>query len=157
MLVNSTVVTRLKRNLFDELTNKLRNIQLQSRTVCVLEPGATNPGFLACDLHRGLQFRRIVRHDFGADAILERRDDLSARSVVFGVRGKNEHHVERQAHWITLNLHVAFLHDVEEADLNLAGEIRQLVDSEDAAVGAWQQPIMNRQLVAQADVRPWRL
>src|SRR6185369_1815885 len=149
MLVNSTVVTRLKRNLFDQLTNKLRNIQLQSRTVCVLEPSATNPGFLACDLYSSLQLRRIVGHDFGADAVLERRDDLSSRSVVFRVRRKNEHHVKRQTHWITLNLHVAFLHYVEEADLNLAGEIRQFVNSEDTAVGAGQQTIVNRQLIAQ--------
>jgi hypothetical protein len=42
----------------------------------------------------------------------------------------------RQTHGITLNLHVAFLHDVEECDLNLAGEIGQFVDGEDAAIRA---------------------
>ena len=92
---------------------------------------------------------RIVRHDLGADAILQRRDDLSARGVVFRVRRKHQHHVQRQAHRITLNLHVAFLHDVEESDLNLAGEIGQFVDREDAAIRARQQTVMNRQLVAQ--------
>ena len=101
-----------------------------------------------------LQFCRIVRHDLGADAILQRRDDLSARRVVFRIRRKHEHHIERQTHRITLNLHVAFLHDVEETDLNLAGEIGQLVDRKDAAIRARQQTVVNRQLVATADVRP---
>ena len=38
---------------------------------------------------------------------------------------------------------------LKRADLNLAGEIRQLVDRKDAAIRARQQAIMNRQLVAQ--------
>ena len=90
-----------------------------------------------------------MRHDLGADAILQRRDDLAARRVVFRVRRKHQHHIQRQAHRITLNLHVAFLHDVEESNLDLAGEIGQLVDGKDAAIGARQQPVVNRQFVAQ--------
>ena len=96
-----------------------------------------------------LQLFRIVRHDLGADSIFQRRDDLAARRVVFRVCRKHQHHVQRQTHRITLNLHVAFLHDVEEADLDLAGEIGQLIDRKDAAIGAWQQAVVNRQFVAQ--------
>ena len=144
MLVDALIVARFKSDLFDDFANKVRESSTRS-----FESIALNPGFLTCDLNRSLQLRRIVRHDFGADAILQRRDDFSARRVVFGVGRKDQHHIQRQTHRVTLNLHVAFLHDVEETDLNLAGEIRQFIDREDAAVRARQQPVMNRQLVAQ--------
>ena len=93
-----------------------------------------------------------MRANLAADAVLERRDDLAARRVIFRVRGEDQHHVERQTHRIAFNLHVAFLHDVEQAHLNLAGEIGQFVDGEDAAVGARQQAVVDRQLVG--DVLP---
>jgi hypothetical protein len=44
-------------------------------------------------------------------------------------------------------LNIAFLHDVEKADLHLPGEIRKLVDNEESTVGAGQEPIVNSQLV----------
>src|SRR2546421_6396775 len=87
--------------------------------------------------------------DLRADAIFQGRDDLAARGVVFRVRGEDEHHVERQTHRVAFNLHVALLHDVEEADLNLAREVWQFVDGEDAAIGAREQSVRNRQLIRQ--------
>jgi hypothetical protein len=95
-----------------------------------------------------------VRADLAADAVLQRRDDLAARRVVFRVGGEDQQHVERQAHRVALNLHVAFLHDVEQAHLDLAGQVGQFVDGEDAAVGARQQAVVHGQLVA--DVLPAR-
>ena len=94
----------------------------------------------------------IVGADLAADAVLERRDDLAARGVVFRIGGEDEQQVERQADRVALNLHVAFLHDVEQADLDLAGEIGQFVDGEDAAIGARQQAVVHGQLVG--DVLP---
>ena len=105
------------------------------------------PGFLPRDRHAVIERGRIVRADLAADAILERRDDLAARGVIFRVGGEYQHQVERQAHRVALNLHVAFLHDVEQAHLDLAGQIGQFVDGEDAAVGARQQAVVNGQLV----------
>ena len=64
-------------------------------------------------------------------------------------RAVYQHHVQRQTHRVALNLDVALLHDVEETNLNLAGKIWQLVDRKDPAIRARQQPIVNRQLVAQ--------
>ena len=93
--------------------------------------------------------RRIVRADLRADAILQRRDDLAARGVVLGVGAEDQQHVERQPDRIALDLDVPFLEDVEQADLDLAGEIRQLVDREDAAVRPRQQPVVHRQLVGE--------
>ena len=88
-----------------------------------------------------------MRADFAADAVLERRDDFSARRIVFGIGGEYQHQVERQTHRVALNLHVAFLHDVEQANLNFAGQVGQFIDGENAAVGARQQAVVDRQLV----------
>ena len=99
----------------------------------------------------------IVRADLGADAVLERGDDLAARRVVLRVRGEDDGDVERQTDGVALNLHVALLHDVEERDLDLAGEVGKLVDGEDAAVGARQQTVVHGQLGAEVLVRASRL
>ena len=81
-----------------------------------------------------------------ADAVFERRDDFAARRVVLGVGAEDQRHVERQAHRVAFDLHVAFLHDVEERDLDFAGEVGQLVDGEDAAIGARQQAVVHGEL-----------
>ncbi len=44
---------------------------------------------------------------------------------------------------IAFDLDVAFLHDVEQADLNFPGEVRQFIDGEEAAVSAGQQSVMH--------------
>ena len=88
-----------------------------------------------------------MRADLAADAILERRDDLAARRVVFRIRREHQQQIERQPHRIAFDLHVAFLHDVEQADLNLAREIGQFVDGEDAAIGPRHQTVVDSQFV----------
>ena len=119
-------------------------------------PSRVSPRFLRGDRHRVVARLRVVRADLRADAVLERRDDLAARRVVLGVRGEDHQHVQRQADRIALDLHVAFLQDVEQAHLDLAGEVGQLVDGEDAAVGARQQAVVHRQLVAEVRGRAAR-
>ena len=86
--------------------------------------------------------------NLAADAVLERRDDFAARGVVLGIGGEDQQDIERQANRVALNLDVAFLHDVEQADLNFAGEIGQFVDGEDAAIGARQQAVVHGEFVA---------
>ena len=78
----------------------------------------------------------IVGANLRADAVFERSHDLAAGGVVLGIGAEDEGDVEGEADGVALNLHVAFLHDVEERDLDFAGEVGQLVDGEDAAVGA---------------------
>ena len=90
-----------------------------------------------------------MRADLGADAVLERRDDLAARRVVLGVGREHQRHVQVQPHRVSFDLDVSFLHDVEESHLNLAREIRQLVDGEDAAIRPRQESEVHRQLVGQ--------
>ena len=66
-----------------------------------------------------------MRANLGANEILERRDDLAARRVVLGICREEHHDVEREPDREPFDLNVSFLEDVEESDLNLAGEIRQ--------------------------------
>src|ERR1043165_9466139 len=143
MLIDAAVVARLEGDLFDSFANELRNQQSLFQTV------TRDPGLLFGNLNAERDFLRIMRRDFGADAIFQRRADLAARRVVLRIRRKHQHHVERQSHRITLNLHVALLHDVEEANLDFAGEVRQFIDREEAAIRARQKTIVNRELVAE--------
>ena len=92
---------------------------------------------------------RVVGADLRAEAVLERRDDAAAVGVVLGVRGRDHEHVERQAQPVAADLHVALFDDVEQTDLDALGEVGQLVDREDAAVGARDQPVVDGQLVAE--------
>ena len=81
--------------------------------------------------------------NLGTDAVFERSDDFAAGGVVLWIGAEHESDIEREANGVALNLHVAFLHDVEERDLDFAGEIGQFVDGEDAAVGAGQQAVVH--------------
>ncbi len=86
---------------------------------------ALGPRLLRRDGDAFLDGRRIMRTNLRADAVLQRRNDFAARRVVLWIGGENQRDIQPQAHRVALNLHVAFLHDVEQSDLDLAGEIRQ--------------------------------
>src|SRR5208282_836572 len=51
----------------------------------------------------------------------------------FGICAEHNRDIQRQPNRISLNLHVAFLHDVEQSNLNLARQIRQLVNRKNSA------------------------
>ena len=140
-LVDLLVLPRLERDFLDHLADERRDLD---RAAAALEPR-----FLRRDRHRILAGGGVVRPDLGADAVLQRRDDLAARGVVLRVGAEHQHDVERQADRVALDLDVPFLKDVEQPDLDLAGEVRQLVDGEHAAVGPRQQAVVHRQLVGE--------
>ena len=127
--------------MLDDLANVIGHAQLDRARSRSVQASCSR------DRHAVFERHRIVRANLAADAVLERRDDLAARGVILGIRGEHQHQVQRQPHRIALNLHVAFLHDVEQADLDLARQVGQLVDGEDAAIGARQQAVVDRQLV----------
>ncbi len=85
-----------------------------------------------------------MRANLRADAVFQRSDNLAARRVVLGIRAEDQRNIERQANRVSLNLHIAFLHDVEERHLNLSREVGQLIDRKDPAVRPRQQTIMHR-------------
>ncbi len=109
----------------------------------------SRPCLLRGDGHAFFERFRIMSANLGADAVFERRDDFAARRVVLRVGAEDESHVEGEAHRIALNLHIAFLHDVEERDLDFSGEVGQFVDGEDAAVGAGQQAVVHGELAGE--------
>ena len=119
-----------RRRSLDHLANIFRELQL----VAV----AGRPGFLRGDGDAFIHGGGIVGANLRADAVFERSDDLAARGVVLRIGAEDQRHIQRQAHRISLNLHVAFLHDVEQADLDFSGQVGQFVDGEDAAIGARQ-------------------
>src|SRR6266404_597309 len=138
--VHTFVFARLEGNFLDDLAQVLRDFDLFAGV-------AGNPGFLGGDGHAFFNGGRVMRANFGADAVFERRNDFAAGGVVLGIGGEDEEHVERKAERIALNLDVAFLHDVEEADLNFSGEIGELVDGKDAAIGAGEKAVVDGQFV----------
>src|SRR5437667_150253 len=87
-----------------------------------------------------------MRANLTADAVLERRNDFAAGGVVLRIGRKHQLDVEGQAHGVTLNLHVAFLHDIEQANLNFTCQVGELVNGKNAAVSAWEEPIVDGQL-----------
>ena len=107
-------------------------------------------GFLLHDVDFVVDGVRIVGADLRPVAILQRRDDAAAIGVVLWIRGGDQEDVQRHAHLVAANLHVAFFEDVEQPHLDPLGEVRQLVDGEDAAVHSGQQAEVERQLVVQA-------
>src|SRR5580704_13057428 len=109
-------------------------------------PVAAGPGLLRGDSNAFIHGGRVVRANLRADAVFEGRDDFSTCRVIFGICAEDDSDIEREANGIALNLHVAFLHDVKQADLNFSGEVWKLVNGEDAPIRARQQSVMNREL-----------
>ena len=96
-----------------------------------------------------LELGRVVGADLGAEAVLERGDDPAAVGVVLGVGAGHDEHVERQPQHVAADLDVALLHHVEHRDLDPLGEVGQLVDRDDAAVAARDQPEVDGLRVAE--------
>ena len=90
-----------------------------------------------------------MRTNLGADAVFQWGDDFSTRRIVLGVGGEDEEDVERKTQGIALNLNVAFLHDVEESDLNFAGQIGEFINGKDAAIGAWEKAVVDGEFVGE--------
>src|SRR5580704_505815 len=110
---------------------------------------SVGPGFLRGDGDAFIDRCRVVGANFRADAVFERGDDFSSSRVVFGICAEDDSNVERKTDGVALNLYVAFLHDVEQADLNFSGEVGKFVDGEDAAIGAGQQAVVDGELARQ--------
>src|SRR5712692_7451865 len=140
--VHALVLARLEGDFFYNLAEILGHVDF-------LAGIAAHPCFLSGDGHSFFDAGGIVRANLGADAFFQRSDDFSARGVILGIGGEDEEHVEREAQGIALNLNIAFLHDVEEADLNFSGEVGQFVDGKDAAIGAREKAVVDGEFVGE--------
>ena len=85
--------------------------------------------------------------DLGAVAVFQRRDDAAAVRVVLRVGRGDDEHVQRQADLEAADLHVPLLEQVQQPHLNTFGQIRELVDGEDAAVDPRHQTEVQGQLI----------
>ena len=90
-----------------------------------------------------------MRNDFAANTIFERRDDLATRRVILRIRREAQQHIQRESHRIPFNLHIAFLHDVEQSHLHLSGKIGEFVQRKYPTVGTRQHTVMNREFITQ--------
>src|SRR3954468_18520988 len=95
------------------------------------------------------QLDRVVGAHLGAEAVLQRGDDPTAVGVVLGVGAGDQEQVQRQPDPVAADLDVALLQHVEQRDLDPFGEVGQLVDAEDAAVGARDQAVVHGLRVTQ--------
>src|SRR5690242_17344997 len=95
---------------------------------------ALSPSLLLCDSNAFIKCSSVVRANLRANAVFERRDNLSAGRIVFWICTKHKGHIQVQSDRVTLNLHVTFLHDIEERNLNFPRQIWKFVDGEDAAI-----------------------
>ena len=141
-LVHVRRAAREAGDLGDDLLHVARDPQLA--------PGRADvDALLGDDVQFLVDVARVVRADVRAVAVLERGDDAAAVGVVLRVGRRHDEDVEVQAHLVAADLDVALLHHVEQADLDAFGQVRQLVDREDAAVGARDQAVVDGQLVAE--------
>ena len=90
---------------------------------------------------------RIVRDDLRVDAVLQRGDDVAAVGVVLGVGGVDHQDVQLHPDGKSADLDVLFLHYIEQAHLDPRREVGKLVDGEDPAVGAGDDPEVDHLLV----------
>ena len=131
---------RREGDLLDELAEERRDLD---RRLAV----ALDPGLLRRDLRGRLHVVGVVRQDLRGDPVLQRRDDVAAVRVVLRVGGEDEQDVERDPHGESADLEVALLEDVQQADLDARLQVGQLVDREDAAVRARDDPEVDDLLV----------
>ena len=85
----------------------------------------------------------------GPVAVFQRGHDAAAVGVIFGVRRRHHEHIYGQSHSVTLDLHIPLFHQVEQPHLDPFGQVGELVDTEDAPVGARHQAVVNHQFVGQ--------
>ena len=111
-------------------------------------------GLLGDDRHLLGHLGRVVGPDLGPEPVLERGDDPAAVGVVLGVGAGHQQQVQRQPQAVAAHLDVALLEHVEHRDLDPLGEVRQLVDAEDAAVGARDEPVVHGLRVARGSGPP---
>ena len=140
LLVHELALARLERHLLDQLLEVARYPQL---AVAV----AVRPRLLRRDRHGVLHAVRVVGDDLRVDAVLERRDDVAAVGVVLGIGGEDELDVQRDADGEAADLDVLLLQHVEQRHLDARRQVGQLVDGEDAAVGARDDPVVDDALV----------
>ena len=106
-------------------------------------------GLLPHDRDFGLDGLGVVSADLRAVAVFEGRDDATAVGVVLRVGAGDDEDVEGKADAEAANLNVALFHDVEQPHLDALSQVRQFVDTEDAAIGARDEAVVDGEFVGE--------
>ena len=99
------------------------------------------------DINLHVDLLGIMRADLGPVAIFQRRDDAPTVGIVFRICTRHDANVKRESDPKATNLDIALLHDIEQPNLQFFRQVGKLVDTEDAAVGAWNQPVVDDQFI----------
>ena len=105
--------------------------------------------FLAHDCDFGVDFQWIVRANLATEAVFQRRNDATAVGVILWVCRCNQQDVNRKTDLVTTNLHITFFKNVQQANLNALGKVRQFVNRKHATVGARNHAVMQSEFVTE--------
>src|SRR4051794_4609158 len=106
-------------------------------------------GLLADQGHFIGKLAEVVGTQLCAEAVLQRGDDAATIGVVLRVCRGNQKDVQRQPQRVATYLDIALLEDIEQSNLNAFSQVRQLVETEHAVVGARHQPVVHRLRIAE--------
>ena len=76
-----------------------------------------------------------MRAHLGSEAVFERSDDASPVGIVLRIGAGDQEDIQGQPDAVAPDLDILFFHQVEKTDLNPFGQVRQLVNRKNAAVG----------------------
>ena len=71
-----------------------------------------------------------------SDTVFEGSDNLPAGSVILWIGAEHQRDIKGKTYGVTFNLHITFLHDVEQSNLNLSCQIGQFINGKDGTIGA---------------------
>ena len=111
--------------------------------------GGRQPGLLPDERELVLQRERVVGADLRAEPVLQRRDDAAAVGVVLRVGARHQEKIELEPQRVAADLDVAFLQHVQQRHLDPLGQVGQLVQAEDAPVGARNEPEVDSLWIAE--------
>src|SRR5260370_911759 len=102
---------------------------------------------LFLDIHLMLKSPRIMSTNLRTNTVFERRDDASTVGIIFRVGAGDNVYIQRQTNLIPTNLHITLFHNIQQTYLNTLCQVRQLVNTEDAAISARNQTVVDGQLI----------
>ncbi len=141
-LIDLVGLARLEGQVAEDLLQEARHFDLAAALM-------GRRRFLLHDGDLVVDVLRIMGADLHVEAVLERRDDPAAAGVVLRVGAGDDDDVERQANLVAFDLDVFFFHQIEQPDLHFFRQVGQLVDGEDAAIGARHETVVDGFLVGE--------
>ena len=85
--------------------------------------------------------------NFRTNSVFQWCNDASAVGIIFRVGTGDNVYIQRQANLIAANLYITLFHDIEQTYLNALCQVRQFIDTEDAAICARNHAIVDGQFI----------